>query len=51
MHLVNGDVQMPVIGVLMHSRDTLMLDEADRSTDRIFVLAVGVSANRIVFES
>ena len=51
MQFVDGDIEMPVIGVLMHSRDTLMLGEADRIADRIFVLAVGVSANRIVSET
>ena len=35
MNLVDGDVQVPVIGVLVHRRDALMLGEADRRADRV----------------
>ena len=35
MNLVDRDVQMPVIGVLMDRRYTLMFAEADRRADRV----------------
>ena len=35
MNLVDGNVQVPVVGVLVHRRDALMLGEADRRADRV----------------